>query len=201
MSNNIDHIFYINLASRLDKRENIERELHNFGLIGERFDAIYHKEGSIGCANSHLEVLKLAKLRGYKNVLILEDDFMFLVSKEDFEKELITFFSSNLDFDVCFLSYNVIQYAEIANSNVNRAIDTQTASGYIVNAHYLDKLITLYQESNLLLENTLIHWLYANDISWKKYQPTDNWFYFKTRFGKQRPGISDNNGTYADYGV
>ena len=201
MSNNIDHIFYINLASRLDKRENIECELHNFGLIGERFDAIYHKEGIVGCAKSHLEVLKLAKARGYKNVLILEDDFMFLVSKEDFERELTTFFDSGLTFDVCFLSYNVLQSAEIANSIVNRAIDTQTASGYIVNAHYLDKLITLYEESNLLLENTRMHWLYANDISWKKYQLTDNWVYFKTRIGKQRPGISDNNGTYADYSI
>ena len=46
-----------------------------------------------------------------------------------------------------------------------------------------------------------VQWLYENDISWTKYQLTDNWFYFKTRIGKQRPGIRDNNGTYADYSV
>ena len=43
MSHNIDHIFYINLERRTDKREEVERELHDFGLVGERFDAIYHK--------------------------------------------------------------------------------------------------------------------------------------------------------------
>lgn len=201
MSHNIDHIFYINLERRTDKRENLEHELHDFGLVGERFDAIYHKEGIIGCSKSHLEVLKLAKARGYKNVLILEDDFMFLVSKEQLEKELTTFFDSGLTFDVCFLSYYVIQSQELENSIVNRAIDVQTASGYIVNAHYLDKLITLYEETSRLLIKTRSHWLYANDMSWKKYQSTDNWYYFKTRIGKQRPGISDNNGTYSDYNI
>ena len=41
MSHNIDHIFYINLAHRHDRRQEIEEELNAFGLQYERFEAIY----------------------------------------------------------------------------------------------------------------------------------------------------------------
>ena len=88
MSKYIDKIFYINLEKRTDRRHDIENELNDFDLSYERFKAIETEDGMTGCANSHLAVLKLAKERGHKNVLILEDDFMFIVTKEEFEQEL-----------------------------------------------------------------------------------------------------------------
>lgn len=203
MSKYIDKIFYINLEKRLDRKIQIETELNNFGLSYERFNAIEHEEGCIGCANSHLQVLKMAKERGHKNVLILEDDFTFLVSKDEFEHELTLFFETyRNNYDVCMLSYNLIQHEVLPEpSNVNRVLDAQTASGYIVNSHYFDKLIELYEESNQLLEQTRMHWIYANDMIWKKYQPTDNWYYFKTRLGKQRAGYSNLANQHVDYSV
>ena len=57
MSQNIDHIFYINLEKRQDRKEEIENELNTHGLVGERFDAIPHNPGCVGCAKSHLSVL------------------------------------------------------------------------------------------------------------------------------------------------
>jgi glycosyl transferase family 25 len=93
MSHNIDKIFYINLEKRKDRREEIEKELDTFGLNYERFEAIETPGfGILGCGISHLSVLKLAKERKYKNILILEDDFTFIVSKEEFEKSLNLFF-------------------------------------------------------------------------------------------------------------
>lgn len=203
MSHNIDHIFYINLEKRTDKRELIEAELHNFGLVGERFDAIYDVDTASGCSKSHLAVLKLAKSRGYKNVIILEDDFTFLVSKEDFETELAQFFAQySGNFDVCMLSYNMLQHVTLGDdTNVNKVVEAQTASGYLVNSHYYDKLIDLYERNIPLLAQTGEHWNYMNDQCWKPLQRIDNWFYFKTRLGKQRAGISDNTGVYCDYGV
>ena len=91
MSNKIDHIFYINLEERVDRKNLIEIELNKFDLKYERFPAIKDEMGIYGCGLSHLSVLKLAKERGYKNVLIFEDDFTFLVSKEEFE----TFLNEN----------------------------------------------------------------------------------------------------------
>ena len=84
MTNNIDHIFYINLDKRVDRKELFEAELAKYGLTAERFAGIYYPSpmGTVGCGKSHLQVLELAKLRKYKNVLIFEDDFYFTEPKQ-----------------------------------------------------------------------------------------------------------------------
>jgi hypothetical protein len=145
-------------------------------------------------------VLMIAHERKYKNVLIFEDDFTFLVSPEEFGKQLNDFFSLNMKYDVCMLAYNVLQHEEITgNTVVNKVISAQTASGYIVHYEYYDKLINLYKQVIPLLFSTREHWIYANDQIWKTLQPPDNWFYFKTRLGKQRAGYSDNCDTFCEY--
>lgn len=194
MSNYIDKIFYINLDKRIDRREEIENELKQKGLEGERYSAMYTPHsGIVGCGYSHLNVLKLAKERGYKNVLILEDDFEFVVSKEIMEDSLRTFFESPIEYDVCMISYIVQKGTEVPEYPfVRKILDGQTASGYIVNHHYLDVLIKLYEWAIPLLERTNEHWNYANDLVWKRLQPEGNWYYFTERLGRQRTSYSDN---------
>jgi hypothetical protein len=75
---------------------------------------------------------------------------------------------------------------------IGKVFDGQTASGYIVNNHYYDTLISLYEWAIPLLDSTNEHWNYANDMVWKRLQPKDNWIYFLNRLGKQRDGYSDN---------
>jgi glycosyl transferase family 25 len=108
MSKNIEKIIYINLEYRKDRKEQIEHELEIMSLKqnSERFDAIKGNPGGIGCGLSHIEILKLAKERNYKNILILEDDFQFIVSKEDFEEQLCLFFENVKEYDICMLGYN-----------------------------------------------------------------------------------------------
>jgi glycosyl transferase family 25 len=200
MSSNIDKIIYINLEKRTDRKEEIESELNKFELPFERFNAIGHQSGIVGCGYSHLGVLKLAKERNYKNVLILEDDFMFLVSKEEFENQLTEFFNTVKDYDVCMISYNIQQDADVPEHKfLKKVIEAQTASGYIVNNHYYDKLIQLYETAIPLLEKTGQHWIYANDACWKCLQKIDKWYRFDTRIGKQRPSYSDNSKCFNDY--
>jgi glycosyl transferase family 25 len=200
MSHNIQKIFYINLNKRTDRRSEIETELNKFGLEYERFEAIETPGfGILGCGLSHLGVLKIARERDYENILILEDDFQFLVEKEEFEKQLNTFFEEKIIFDVCMISYCVTRFEDIGNQIVNKIIEAQTASGYIVNKHYYDTLINLYEDAMPKLQQTRQHWMYANDQVWKPLQEKANWFYFKTRLGKQRAGYSDNTECYYDY--
>ena len=205
MSENIDKIIYINLNKRTDRRAEIEEELNKFELPFERFEAIETTGFGIwGCGLSHLAVLKLAKERGYKNVLILEDDFTFLVSKDTFEKQLSVFFNDQIDYHVLMLSYNLHKHVSTDYEYIFKILNVQTASGYIVNQSYYDTLINLYEYAMPLLESTRQHWIYANDVIWNRLIPQDKWFVFVTRIGKQRPSYSDNgdNGvTWADYGV
>jgi glycosyl transferase family 25 len=200
MSHNIDKIIYINLKKREDRKLLIENELENYTLKNyERFEAIETPGmGFIGCANSHLTVLKIAKERNYKNILIIEDDFVFTVDKNKFESQLNKFFELEIPFDVCMLSYNMIQSKPTDYDIINQVIEAQTSSGYIVNNHYYDTLIKLYEESNPLLQVTKQHWIYANDQIWKQLQKIDTWYYFNERIGKQRPGYSDNGECYVD---
>ncbi len=202
MSENIDKIIYINLNKRTDRRAEIEEELNKFNLPFERFEAIETPEfGILGCGKSHLAVLKLAKERGYKNVLILEDDFTFIVSKETFEEQLTFFFNDQIDYDVLMLSYNLHEQMPTDYEYIFKILNVQTASGYIVNQSYYDTLINLYEYAMPLLESTRIHWVYANDVVWNTIMPADKWVGFVKRIGKQRPSYSDNGCSWADYGV
>ena len=101
----IDKIIYINLDHRTDRKKEIENELEKFNLKNyERFPAIKHINGAIGCSKSHLEIIKNAKQQGYKNILVLEDDFEFLVSKDQFYDQLYKLLQT--PFDVSLLAYS-----------------------------------------------------------------------------------------------
>lgn len=202
MSHNIDKIFYINLDKRGDRRKEIEQELNLMDLPYERFPAIYNENGIVGCGYSHLAVFKLARERGYKNILIFEDDFTFLVSKTEFNDYLDKLFNNFKNFDVCFLSYNCDIFQDIPEQTfIKRVLNAQTAAGYIINEHYYDSLISLYEVAIPLLEETSCHWIYANDQCWKGLQQKDTWICFDKRIGKQRAGYSDNSNKFTDYGV
>jgi len=200
MSHNINKIYYINLNKRSDRKEHIEKELNSFDLKYERYEAIETKGFGIhGCGLSHLNVIKMAKENNYENVLILEDDFTFLVSKEEFEKQLDDFFKLKIDYDVLMLSYRLFQFEGTKYDFLTRVKEGQTASGYLINKHYYDKLIELYEWAMPLLNETKQHWIYCNDQVWKRFQLTDNWFCFTNRIGKQIAGYSDNAECFSNY--
>jgi len=204
MTHNIDHIFYINLDKRTDRLSEIQNELSRMNLSGERFAGIYHSPpmGILGCGKSHLQVLRMAKERGYKNVLILEDDFIFITSKEVLEENIQKLFDQKPDFDVCFLAYYLEQSEDMPDYPfLLRTIEAATASAYIVNEHYYDKLIELYEWAMPLLEQTQQHWIYANDQVWKSFQRTDKWYGFTPKLGQQSDGFSDNTNSYIARGL
>jgi len=73
----IKHAFYINLTSRPDRKQHVEKQLNTIGIKAERFDAIQLQNGAIGCSMSHLKCLEKAKENGLPYVLIVEDDITF----------------------------------------------------------------------------------------------------------------------------
>jgi len=192
----IDWVVYINLDRRTDRREEMEEELKRMGIEADRFSAIEHSVGIVGCGKSHLTILKEAKTRGCRNVMIMEDDFYFTISREEVDYNLNLIFDNNVPFDVMKLDYFLQKSEETEYEFLGRALESQTASCYIVANHYLDTIIGLYEESFPLLESTGMHWVYANDQVWKILQAKDKWLYVKQRFGKQRDGYSDNSRTF-----
>jgi len=202
----IDAIIYINLDKRGDRRKEMETQLVHYGLSAERFSA--HETpgfGILGCGRSHCDVLKMAKTRGYKNILILEDDFEFVVSSTELQMNMGRLFQEFSNFDVCMLAYNLHESESVIGLDgsvsdfVGRVLFAQTASAYIVQSHYYDDLIRLYEWAMPLLESTQQHWVYANDVVWRGSQTSGHWLYFLQRLGRQRAGYSDNAGRFMDH--
>jgi glycosyl transferase family 25 len=201
---NIDSVYFINLDHRTDRLSEFTDQskayFTNTPVI--RFPAILG--GALGCTKSHLEVLKLAKSKGEKYIIIFEDDFEFLVSKDVFEDQIKLLFDlkkndSDFDFKVVMLSYYSVSTQEY-NSFLDKTTNAQTCSGYLLNCDYINELIECWEEAVKLLALTGAHWLYISDQSWKVLQK-EKWFLFKTRIGKQRASYSDLGSRFIDYGI
>ena len=197
----IDHFIYINLDKRPDRKNNMEEEFTKLGISPEkitRFSAFYNPLNGLGCMKSHLEALKLARSKNYKNVWIFEDDFTFTSSPQDIEHNLRQLFFKKPPADVALASYIHKQAPFPAlhfsvYPNLFRVVESQTASSYIVFQHYYDKLIDLFEDAYVQLEITGEHWNYANDQVWKLLQVKDIWYCFTPSLGKQRADARDNS--------
>jgi glycosyl transferase family 25 len=201
LSDYIPMIFYINLDHRTDRKEALEKELVELGIPYERFPAIKHDFGALGCSKSHLAVLKLAKQRNYPRVLILEDDFTFVVQHDNMEKVVKQIRDDSKPYDVCMISYNIVKSQDLTECYWKKVIESLTLSGYIVQEHYYNKLIEAIEPSIPLLEKTHIQNKYAVDVITKELQSNDKWYYTTERIGKQRPSYSDIEYKDVNYNV
>ena len=206
----IDKVVYINLDYRTDRNREIMEEFERMGIPSEkiiRFSAIKRTPGLIGCGLSHRAVLEMAKENNWRNVLIFEDDFQFIVSKEEFHS-LLDYFINRFEYhwDVVMLSYNFNcpgsgNYTKpFEHEQIGKVGFAQTASGYLVQSHYYDNLIKNFKEA---MEYAVIepwkHWVYSIDVYWKILQKEDDWYYFKQRMGIQRPSYSDICETFVNH--
>ena len=88
--NFFDKVFCICMADRPKKQEKLLAQLKHFypDLTPRVFEAIstrHLKNHFIGCTLSHRAVIQEAKERGYKNILVFEEDAMF---RRDFKNLL-----------------------------------------------------------------------------------------------------------------
>jgi GR25 family glycosyltransferase involved in LPS biosynthesis len=188
--------FYINLDSREDRREEFEEECKKMNLQVERFSAIKTFPGGIGCTESHLNVLKKARDLKLESVIIFEDDFQFLISREEYDQILLNL---PTNYDVVMLSYNIKQ-SEPFNEMFGKVLEVQTTSGYIVHSRFYEKIINRVEEGLRLFKlYSSDHHSYILDQYWKPLQPISNWYYSLKRVGKQRPGFSNIMKAYIDY--
>jgi hypothetical protein len=77
------------IKGKIEKHE-IEQELELYDILNnaERIPGIYTpSRGILGCTMSHLNAIKLAK-EIIKMFSFSEDDYQFLVSKEEFENQI-----------------------------------------------------------------------------------------------------------------
>jgi glycosyl transferase, family 25 len=197
----LENVFYINLASRADRREKVEEELTKLKWKFERFDAIRNENGRIGCSTSHLRVLELAKSRDLDYVVVVEDDIHFTFPAlfnalfDQFKKS-----KEYNEFDVLLLAGNLRPPVELVSKHLLRVHKSWTTTGYIVRKHYYETLIENIREGiENLTKEPENHHLYAIDAYWMRLQERDRWFILVPRTINQRPDMIDIEGRFTDY--
>lgn len=195
----IKHCFYINLLSRPDRKEHVEKQLASVGLPANRFNAIKMTNGAIGCSLSHLKLLETAKANNWEHILIVEDDILF-TQPSIFVGQFNTFLSNHKDFDVVIISgNNCPPFAKIDDTCV-QVTRCQTTTCYLVQQHYYDKLIANFREGiNNLMREPHNHVLYAIDKYWFHLQEIDKWYLIIPLTVTQNEGYSDIEKRHTNY--
>jgi glycosyl transferase family 25 len=199
---NIDAIIYINLNDRKDRFQQINQEFEKMGFDKNK---IHRYPGIrleiLGCTLSHLDVIKMAKKNNFKNIMIFEDDYEFLIDKEKFNYLINRLFKEDPDFDVVMLSYNQL-ISESHSEILNKTISSLTASGYIVNYKIYDSLIKMYEEAiHYLIRFAINPAQFFNDSYWFKLQKIYKWYQFKSKIGRQRESYSDMTRKIVKYDI
>ena len=86
--------FYINLDERIDRFQYFENLKVDFPFFNElnRFNAIKNKNGAIGCGMSHIKILDSFIKNDNENVLMLCEDDICILNKDNFLKFIELFF-------------------------------------------------------------------------------------------------------------
>ena len=192
----IDKIIYINMDARTDRRAELEAEFARIGIPEDkimRFPASsYNGCPNTGCLMSHANVIHLAYEMGYRNVLVLEDDFRFIEDATKVNADIGAFFDMKLDWDVLMLTTcSAVIIPEYVGYLASRISSSTNGAGYLVNRPMMMELVELFDSNVENLFNTKAHWLYQNDILWKSLMPTKQWYMFNHYLGYQVGGYSD----------
>ena len=174
-------VYYINLDERTDRNQHILIELSQLfpkELIN-RFSAIKHKNGAIGCSQSHINVLFQFIKSNKDYCFIFEDDFKFLFPIDDIKN--ILFNTIKNDFNVLLMSYNglgiEINYEQIKNNIAYSIKNARTTAGYIVHRQYAKILLNNFLSGLQQLIETENKHNFAIDMYWNILQNTENKFY------------------------
>ena len=183
------------MDARADRKSAILKEFKRIGFPDHkiiRFPAAsYNGCPNSGCLLSHANVLEMAYDMDLQNVLILEDDFVFIDDVIKIHADIYAFFEMNISWDVVMLTTCAAVVSENTNQLISKISSSGNGAGYLVNRSMMLELSTLFKSNVENLYTTKQHWVYQNDILWKTIMPSSQWYMFNHYLGYQKEGYSD----------
>lgn len=206
----IDKVYYINLDTRPDRREQIEDVLKSLEIPTHKIKRVSgivdKRHGAIGCTKSHISCIEDFIKSGKEIALILEDDFVYSDKQECIES-IRYFFSLSIPFDMVSLTKDDTSKAT-AWKGIHRVANIRTTAAYIVHRGFAQKLLENMKEGLCGLEGSYfegkrtINSMYCIDTHWKKLQTKNSrWYCFSKPIGLQRESYSDILGKVVFYGI
>lgn len=147
MKNPFDYfekIFLINLDKRTDRWESAQKELDKVGILDrtKRFSAIEDTtNGAIGCAGSHITIIKTAKLGGWKTVLILEDDVCFLDNTLEVLDKVVKDLKRYDYWEMLYLGLNPLRKMSSISPNLLKVNGAYTTHAYAVSSRFYETIL------------------------------------------------------------
>ena len=213
--NNNNDAYVINLDNRTDRWEQIQNSFKNSNITLVRVSAVKHKIGHLGCGLSFIKIIKLAKEKGLKTVLIFEDDNKPL---DNFNKRWNTikhWLDSNLDkWEIFNGGARFEGWGDITNEDIPESCKNIKLVNNIDNKEYLftnDRILsTNWIYINSSVYNKILKW--ETQINQMFFNPSKdaidryitNLKEFNVQFcipllALQQSGKSDTDNIHADY--
>jgi GR25 family glycosyltransferase involved in LPS biosynthesis len=195
-------VIYINLDSRPDRKEKIEKVLQGFSY--RRLSASTHQYPFVGCALSHIRALQLAIQQNWEYVLIMEDDMEWNMFHKNYPvlQDLL-----RRPFDVIVLGGILVSH----DPSTHKLFKCNSTGAYVVHRNYYQTLLNNFGEGYNLIQRELYPKIpkwglkktvrndvqYRIDIYWQRLQQKDNWFILPLCYSP--PGYSDISGKQIDW--
>lgn len=161
---------YINLDYRQDRRDLIEVELRKLPFIrAERVSATRDPNGSLGCAQSHIEALGQFLKSPDTITIICEDDLEFIASSDEIQEAIKEFWEHPM-LDVLCLSFRLRGPRLPISQTMAVGNNIQTAACYVVKRKAARALLANFLESKKLLISGAPPSHASIDITWKTLQ-------------------------------
>jgi GR25 family glycosyltransferase involved in LPS biosynthesis len=108
-------IYVINLKRRPNRLEHIIKEMNYMGFDFEVFEGI-DTNSHVGCALSHIEIIKIAKEKNLDKVFVFEDDIFFMPYAKSLFFDLKNILES-VDYDVLNLNMSIHRPLNVSNES------------------------------------------------------------------------------------
>ena len=208
----VDVIYFINLDSREDRKTEFLEEMRRMQVPDEkivRISAVNKPgQGDWGCSLSHVVTISQFIDSGLDNCIVFEDDFVFTQDQKTLTTAFRDVLESVQNYDVVMLSGSIVESKPTEHNHIEKVLDAQTTSGYMVNSHFAPVLLQNYRDGAKLIEQSYrigksdaLQGPFCVDQYWKRLQPQSNWYVFSPKLGVQRESHSDIQGGFVDYKV
>ncbi|MCB1114909.1 MAG: glycosyltransferase family 25 protein [Chlamydiia bacterium] len=192
----IDGIIYINLDHCVERKAFIETEFSRLNIPKEkihRISGVYDQlNGTKGCLISHMLALDFALKKGWKSVLICEDDIFFTCDGKTLEKKVEQFFSfAKGEWDVFLLSGYYSKKKLTSTKDIIKIEQSWGSGTYLVHGNYVEKLLACFACGYEIAKNHLFFVQTQQqgccpDTLWHILQKEDRWYGAIPKLAHQR---------------
>jgi len=185
-------VLYINLDYRLDRNSQTLEEFSRIDVRHEiRIPGITREIGALGCAESHLEALRLLEQEDFRLAMICEDDIEFLANREILEN-VISSFASIDELGVLCVANRVRGPRIPINKSLAISNNIQMAACYVVKPFAVRFLLESFSKSAVAMASGGDVKKFAIDNTWKELQTG------KVLFAVPRAKIARQRRSYSD---